>query len=304
MIGAQPEPSYRCSVFSAMAAEPILGTASRVTNWLLLEQPGPWGQDPLIDSRLPGAVALALRDRARAARVRVVLLRRAGEAASRQRVFLAHSAPGAEFLLGGDVATPEEILDIDLGRLALGERPSFGAPVVRPVYLVCTNGRHDVCCAERGRPVYRAMRAHAPGRVWECSHIGGDRFAANVVAVPAGAYFGRVTPRAGVDLIRAVDGGVLDLDHFRGRSAYPMPVQAAESFLRKREALVGLDDVRYLRRVRTAEDELVVSFASAEGPRYDVTIGIDRAIDGRLLTCGSTARSSPAEYELREISMR
>ncbi len=68
--------------------------------------------------------------------------------------------------------------------------------------LVCTHGRHDVCCAVRGRPVAAALAAAATGwDVWECSHVGGDRFAANVLLVPSGELFGSL------DEATAVVGG-------------------------------------------------------------------------------------------------
>ena len=46
----------------------------------------------------------------------------------------------------------EELRAIDV-RAALAEAPVGGGPV----FLVCTNGKHDPCCAEWGRPVYRAL---------------------------------------------------------------------------------------------------------------------------------------------------
>ena len=39
----------------------------------------------------------------------------------------------------------------------------------------------NTTCALRGRPVAAAMDPLWPGRVWECSHLGGDRFAATAV---------------------------------------------------------------------------------------------------------------------------
>ena len=60
-------------------------------------------------------------------------------------------------------------------------------PHVHPLVLVCTNGRHDPCCATFGRPLARVLREGAQrDDVWECSHIGGDRFAANIVILPEG----------------------------------------------------------------------------------------------------------------------
>jgi hypothetical protein len=73
-----------------------MATASRVRDWLLVEQPGPWGTDALLESRFPKAVARELGRRARDRGIRVVLLRggappdAAGDTA-RRRVYLAHT---------------------------------------------------------------------------------------------------------------------------------------------------------------------------------------------------------------------
>ena len=59
------------------------------------------------------------------------------------------------------------------------------AAVHGPVVVVCTHGRRDVCCAERGRPLAAATALEHPGAVWESTHVGGDRFAGEPDRVPA-----------------------------------------------------------------------------------------------------------------------
>ena len=76
---------------------------------------------------------------------------------------------------------------------------------------MCTNGRHDVCCAERGRPLYRALAEEFPEQTWECSHIGGDRFAGNAVCFPHGVYFGWLEPQDAPGTIRRYAQGAIDL---------------------------------------------------------------------------------------------
>ena len=47
---------------------------------------------------------------------------------------------------------------------ALGAGRSVGlTPEADPVLAVCTHGRHDACCAERGRPLARALAAEPAG---------------------------------------------------------------------------------------------------------------------------------------------
>ncbi len=89
-----------------------------------------------------------------------------------------------------------------------------------PVFLACTHGRHDTCCAERGRPVAAALSQTHPEVSWEVSHIGGDRFAGNVLVLPDGLYYGRVSPDTAPALVESHLSGHLTLDLLRGRSGY------------------------------------------------------------------------------------
>ena len=72
-----------------------------------------------------------------------------------------------------------------------------------------------------------ALHRLRPGSVWECSHVGGDRFAANVVAMPHGVYYGRVEPARVADLVAAHERAEALPDLVRGRSTAVPAAQAA-----------------------------------------------------------------------------
>ncbi|MEU0092821.1 sucrase ferredoxin [Kribbella sp. NPDC006257] len=138
---------------------------------------------------------------------------------------LVDSRPGQESIRWGELSADEQLLDVLAGRL-------IGEPSREPIYLVCTHGRHDACCAVRGRPAAAALAAAYPDRTWECSHVGGDRFAANVVLLPHSLFYGHVPPSQVVDLVKRYDEGVIVPEYYRGSGAFPAPVQAAQHFAR------------------------------------------------------------------------
>ena len=170
-----------CSSCSLALEEDPAGSASRNRHWLLIEQPGAWGRNALLESKLPDEVARELEARRRSLGFRVLLLRRGpgGEAPPERQWFFARTTATRPAIGGGTFRSPEELLDLDLDALMDDDRPLPGG-VTEPVVAVCTHGRHDRCCADNGRPVARALR-RAGVDAWECSHVGGDRFAANVV---------------------------------------------------------------------------------------------------------------------------
>jgi len=99
-----------------------------------------------------------------------------------------------------------------------------------PLFLVCTHGRHDACCALRGRPLAHELQRVRPGRVWETTHLGGDRFAANLLVLPSGELYGRVLPFAAAELAERVDAGEVLPGFMRGRIGMAPIAQAGLVF--------------------------------------------------------------------------
>jgi hypothetical protein len=296
-------PEQTCSAVSRALDEPLFATASRVRAWMLVEQSGPWGREALLSSRLDTAAGHALHQRGHATGVRVLLIRRPGRAAPGPRhVFLAHTGRRARWLEELHVEDPGELLGLDWRRLRMEEPPGYGDPASGPVYLACTNGRHDQCCATWGRPLAGALAGVAGERVWESSHIGGDRFAGNLVCLPEGVYYGRLGPAGASRVVALHERGRLDLEHYRGRCCYPPVVQAAEHFLRRREGLTGIDGVVAERRENGSDGVVAVRFAAETGDRWLVRLLVSAADPERPLTCQATRPHRPPAYHLLDLT--
>jgi hypothetical protein len=121
-----------------------------------------------------------------------------------------------------------------------------GSPSAEPIYLVCTHGRHDTCCAVRGRPVAAALAERFPDRTWECTHVGGDRFAANLVLLPHGLYYGQVAPPLAVDLVTRYARGEVFPTLLRGRTSLGPAAQAAQHHARLATGEAGVDSLPVL----------------------------------------------------------
>jgi hypothetical protein len=109
-----------------------------------------------------------------------------------------------------------------------------------PLWLVCTNGRRDVCCAATGRPVAATLAARWPDATWETTHLGGHRFAGTLLALPSGFALGRLEPGTAVTACKELEAGRLPLDVTRGRAGLPGAAQVAELHLRRE---LGLEDL-------------------------------------------------------------
>lgn len=282
----------RCSVRSEGADEPLAGTASTIRRWMLVEHPGPWGRDGLLDARLPEGLGGRLRALERRTRARVLLIRRpVRPAGAGSACFAVDTA-----LCWMGSTTLDDVTD------AAGLDPSdprqFPLAVDHAVAVVCTHGRRDPCCAERGRPLAAAASARFPDEVWESTHVGGDRFAGNLVVFPYGLVFGRVEPAEGAAILEAVADGRILLDRYRGRTSMPMPSQAAERALRSGWGLDGLDDVRHLGTERQGE-HASVRLGTASGETLVRLIRIE--LPAMRLTCASSVEEAAASWRVDSI---
>jgi hypothetical protein len=214
-----------CSAASRLLDESLGATAAPGTRWLLVEVAGAWGWNAFTDSPvLDPAIGRALAERTHRAGVRLLAIRRPGRARGpvRWRWAVVDSRNGSESIRWGEAATPGELLDLPLDG-------SSGTPDDRPLIAVCTQGRHDECCAVRGRPVAASLAEQYPEETWECSHIGGDRFAATMILFPHALTYGRMDDADPVGVVEEYRAGRIATDGFRGRATLPRVVQAAQT---------------------------------------------------------------------------
>lgn len=219
-----------CSDQSLARDDPMYGTASAGFSWLLLELPGAWGHSAFLQSPaiIDRDLGRAIVRRAETAKMRIAAIRRPGrrEADPQWRWFVADSREGNEALYTGAVGGPRDYLDIALDG-------SDGTLTTDPVVAICAHGKHDQCCAVRGRSACLAIAARYPEFTWECSHLGGDRFAATMLVLPEGLCYGRVDSADSAELIRLYLDGRVDNRFLRGRTSLPHAVQAAQYFARE-----------------------------------------------------------------------
>jgi (2Fe-2S) ferredoxin len=209
--------------------------------------------------------------------------RRERKSAEGIHVFWGQSVERGSWLSTTVVEGYEDVLDLDF------DSPGKASP--HPLLLVCTHGKHDACCARRGLPVFEAMRELVDdGWVWQCSHVGGDRFAGNVVCLPEGVYYGRVEPADVLALLDVHLAGRIQLDLYRGRSCHSFPVQAAERAVREASGALELDAPEL---VSTSPIRFRVG-----GTEYEVDV---QRQEGELayLTCNAAGLSHPRRYVAR-----
>ncbi len=264
-------PAY-CSASSHDAMEPLWGTARHAEQWLLIEYPGAWPAKVLRPGVLPEAMLRQIDSlRGQFPNFHSLFIRQGHTRVGRLRAFLVDCREEVSSLQRIEFDDYAELASMDLAGYWQGRQ--HGARE-SSLSLVCTHGTHDKCCAKFGLPVYTALTARDPARVWEASHVGGHRFAANVLIFPTGVCYGRVTADTAPALVDTDARGELDLPHYRGRFGLAPPAQAAEYFLRTRLALPRLDAIRLDRFTAIEHERWSVSFREAStGRLHHVQVG-------------------------------
>lgn len=225
-----------CAASSLDADEELAGTAPHARGWLVIEQPGPYGRDALTQSHFPRDVGTELASVLNPIGVRPALVRHPGAHADHsgpRRVWFTRPEDPSVQLWHTVVNDPRELLDWRFQDWLNGARLPAGWELFgERLLLVCSHAKRDVCCARLGRPLAQALHSDTrlAGRVsvWECSHLGGHRFAPTAVDLPSGWMFGRLTVDSAITVAEGLDAGVVDLRLARGNSGREPLAQAAE----------------------------------------------------------------------------
>jgi (2Fe-2S) ferredoxin len=251
----------------------------------------------LAESHLDPAIGAELEDRAKAIGARVCLARRPGHHADSsrarsRRVWIAHTAPAHTWLLGGWITEPAILDQLSWSGLGAGDVDAVAGSVpglaaeTEPVLLICTNGRRDLCCALRGRPLAEALRDRFLGRVWETTHLSGHRFAPTAVILPHGVTYGRLDPEAAAAVVDAARASTFVPDNYRGRSSFPRPAQVAEAVVRENAVAASLTELDVVLLDRRAGSWHAI-VAHSDGRTWQVEVDEEQLPARRPESCGS-----------------
>ncbi len=276
----------RCSARSEELDEPMIGSVDQRVRWLLVEDRSAWGEKAVRD-----VLGAQLEAAAKVRGMRLLLIRRreGDPAADAVRRAILVDTETREMAVR-TVSSLDELPALMDQRL-----DGFGAPLSDPILLVCTNGKRDACCALRGRALMAALAPDHAERTWECTHLGGHRFAGNLVCLPDGIVYGRVSPADGPRLADAYLDGRLDPALLRGRSPWPAPVQVAEQALRQATGLAGVAAVTLVTADVDGDGARVTLRAGGVTHRYELRAEVG---EPRMISCRAEEPEQPIHWRV------
>ena len=265
----------------------LAGTSDDVDVWLLIEYYKSWGSHFSRKEEIPVELVSWINKTKERLSIdgwssRAQLIRGEKENIDNLTLFIAFDGK----LLRLRINEYAALEDLDLVSMLTRNNLFGGELIEEPVYFVCTNGERDICCAKFGLPVFQDLKKRYPERVWQTTHLGGHRFAPNVLVLPNGLLYGRVHIDEIDEFTQIVESRRIAFQYLRGRSSYPKNIQAAEVF-------VGMDGLRLL-DVKERGSTIEVTFDSSEGKKR---VCIRREItSGVLSSCSDLETSDVFSY--------
>lgn len=138
---------------------------------------------------------------------------------------IALSVDGKVLPIASQELAAEHLLNIASGGTLEGENDP------RITILCCTDSKQDPCCAKYGFSTWKALRENAEPkkfRVLQSTHLGGCRFAATLIVLPARQRYGRLEPQAVPAFLEDLSKGVPYLPAYRGNPTLDAARQVAE----------------------------------------------------------------------------
>ena len=284
--------------------ESLVGTAEYKKLYLVIEQPGTWGQDALLESSLPPGFGQDLKEQINFPEVGIFLARRTDlvqqerRTTNRRRLWLARTTPGGVRMRSGSLDNITDVLRWDWPSIIKGELPAIGRRSADPVLFMCTNGKKDQCCAVHTRKIVDELRPNQEltGQIYEASHIGGHRFAPTGILLPFGIMVGRVNTESTQALLNDAWSGNINPEYMRGRTALPPFAQIAEIEIRKQFEITQIEalDVVVMRSGKpisasafsSLSDNDKVQVRHIDGRSWDVELIPTKTISRKMLCTG------------------
>jgi hypothetical protein len=170
-----------------------------------------------------------------------------------------------------------------------------------PLFLICTNGKRDQCCARYGPELFEVMKAKSGENVWQSSHIGGHNKAPVNLFFPHGVHYGQIPPDKISAVMEEYQNGNVVLDFYRGRVCYEPQVQAAEHLWREETGVTSLPGMEIGSARELGENEWEIEVRSANSSKA-VEMGILREFSEQVIpiTCSGSKRQRMSSFRLKD----
>lgn len=286
---------YFCSAASRYFKEQLNGTAANSSVFILIEYNYPFPAK-ISDANFDKKWLKKIQQLAKVNKGKVLLVRSKATKAQDCKITFIDCNKSSYFTIS---TTMEKYSDVDVAAyLSSAETIWYNDPF----FLVCTNGKKDKCCAKFGLPVFKFFESfNTDVPVWECSHVGGDRFAANVVAMPYGIYYGHVAVEdVGHILVRTLLKKIYK-NNYRGLSRRSFFEQSIECYVRDYLRNYDIDFDIHIHLIEHSDNYYKVEVKTITHSTFVMELIRETIAYPHLLTCSSKKNENITKFTMKSL---
>ena len=292
---------YFCSIASQEVNEQLFGTAPQVQTWVLLEFNEKWGYKAFAESGISEKVKAHLNSQLENIPLsRLLLIKQHNKLQDSAIAFyVAFVNESNSALYKFNFNQYEDLLNFDLNLLLKDGKEYENNLSSDPIFLVCTNGLRDKCCAKYGLAIYNDLKYEYGQSMWQSTHHGGHRFAPNLLCLPHGLSYGRLQSNNVDEVLRKYSRSQIHLPNLRGRSEYPQHVQAAEVLMRQHLGNENISSHRFTSVEQIDKNEWKINFAIETGDViYNIHLAIQSTGTHNQASCIGEKQVEISEFQL------
>lgn len=287
-----------CSLNSKAVIEQIFATASYFKRLLLIEYNNAWSEKPIKANNLDEKINDFISKLEKEHSIKILFIKNKRSRSYSTTLFTVDGAEEKPIFNHFVLNSINEILNFSIDDLF--SKTSFNK-FKEDLYLVCTNGKKDKCCSKFGIPIFKELTKYS-SHVWECTHVGGDRFAPNVIHLPYYHFYGHLTTSIIADFYTQTFNGLIYLPNYRGRSVYKTIEQAAEYFLRSKTSDYVSTSINKI-DVKQDINDIFSANISLRNNKKGYLIKLRKFLTDEkfFLTCDSQTQKQKTQYEMLSI---
>ncbi len=288
---------FFCSAASRYFKEQLAGTAANAGAFILIEHANPF-PEKIIEAHFDKDWLRNIQQLAKSLKGKVLLIRNKKSNFKDCKVSFVDCKAGRYFTIQ---TTVDKISSIKLSDHIASVDTQWQTD---PFFVICTNGKKDKCCAKFGFPVFKFFESfNADVNVWECTHVGGDRFAANVIAMPFGIYYGHVAVEdVGHIMVRTLLRKIYK-NKFRGASRRSFYEQAIECHLREHLQNYDIDFEIHTHLLKHEGDHYEVDVTTSNNGHYIMDLERVKMDYPHLLTCKAQKQENISKFKLAKLEV-
>lgn len=289
-----------CFDDSLQSSEHLFGTVPNVNFWILIEYKDSWEKKAFNNCNIDADVKSVIRKLAgRYTKSRIQLIKNGYSNKDHIKLYIAITTETQKELFEFKIASYRDILEIDFNN-----ELSDSTLKTDPVLLICTHGSYDNCCGEKGLELFNHItKDEKDFEVWKTTHLGGHRFAANLLILPDGIYYGRINKQNYDKIRKSHRSNHLEINMLRGRCFYTAGVQAAEYYLRSKLDYTDHDNIILISQTIIKNRTLKVIFKNkSNNISYQVLLEKNEKALQLLSSCGDKHKKFIAQHKLISIS--